>query len=446
MITRTQFLLALGIFAGPAGIAVGQTTGTIAVGHQGAAPEISASGNQVMITRGTVTVGGKPVSLASTATLVIQPADIVSVREEETTLPGALPHMWLGGNLRQVRTANAIPGSFITASLEVRMKDGAPLQRGKDYLVDDTWASIGRAPSSRASTDSIVLASYKYSLMRLDGIDVTSAGKTILVPGVPHLVCPAAPPVTTGALRLANIFRPYNSTTVEPWQIFPVGPPFEEPSHAEQVEMSRPVRRTLEKLRRGEAVTIVTWGDSVTVGGDASRPELAYANLFISRLRERFPSADIRHVNAGIGGTNTTQRLPGLEKEVLTHKPDLVTIEFVNDMSFPIPVLQENWNKALSQIKAAGAEAVVITPHFTGSFIAMGPLPRGGETRPQVAELKKLAAQNGVALADTSLRWAHLDIEGIPYVTLLYNGINHPNDFGHELFVKDLMNLFPREN
>src|SRR5690606_18362932 len=104
----------------------------------------------------------------------------------------------------------------------------------------------------------------------------------------------------------------------------------------EMTSNSKTVANALEKLRAGKQVTIVTWGDSVTVGGDTSKPELAYANLFITRLRERFPTADIKHINAGIGGTNTDGRLPALDQEVLSHKPDLVTIEFVNDMSIPV--------------------------------------------------------------------------------------------------------------
>lgn len=406
----------------------------------------AAEGSNIVVFPGTIVANGTTVTVSTTATLAVAPAETVAVKDEATTPPDQLPHMWQGGNLRQVRTANAISGSFMPESLKVRLEDGTLLQRDKDYLVDDTWASISRTPDGRITTGAQVYCSYEFSLMRLDGIDVAGDGTVQITTGTPHLVCPKPPPGAAGSVRIANVFRPYKSATVELWQIFPVSEPFAEPTREEQVAMSQPVRRTLQKLRNGEAVTIVTWGDSVTVGGDASRPELAYANLFISRLRERFPGAHITHVNAGIGGTNTSQRLPDLQKEVLAHDPDLVTIEFVNDMAIPVPDLRSNWNKALNQIKESGAEAVIITPHFTSSFIAMGPYPRGGETRPQVSALKALASENGVGLADTSQRWAHLEKEGIPYVTLLYNGINHPNDYGHELFVKDLVNLFPEKD
>ena len=47
-----------------------------------------------------------------------------------------------------------------------------------------------------------------------------------------------------------------------------------------------------------------------------------------------------------------------------------------------------------------------------------------------------------MALADASARWEHLWQEGLPYVTLLRNGINHPDDRGHSLFSEELIKCF----
>jgi hypothetical protein len=71
--------------------------------------------------------------------------------------------------------------------------------------------------------------------------------------------------------------------------------------------------------------------------------------------------------------------------------------------------------------------------------------PRGKETRSTVEVLRKVTAAEKVALADMSKRWEHLEAEGLPYTTLLVNGINHPDDRGHQLFVADLLTFFPKE-
>jgi len=395
----------------------------------------------IAIGPGSASINGLPVKLDTTTTLAIDPADSVPVKAEEVVLPASQSVKWMpGGHLEKCRTTNMIPGTLRGDSVAVKLLDGTSLLRDKDYSLDERWAKLSWIKGGALTTDTKVLVDYTHSLLRIDGIDLSADGKLRVVRGTPHLVCPVPPDVTSGSLRLVQVFRPYGSAAVEPWHVFVCGPAFKEPRPVE----SPSIAKALEKLRTGKPVTVVTWGDSVTVGGDTSKPELAYANLFITRLRERFPNASIKHVNAGIGGTNTDGRLPALDQEVLSYKPDLVTIEFVNDMSIPVEHVEKNWNEALTRIKAAGAEAIVITPHFTMPEFMGNQYPRGPEMRPGVPLLKKLAAQHEVGLADTSLRWEHLDVEGIPYITLLYNGINHPNDRGHEMFVKDLMLLFPK--
>jgi hypothetical protein len=67
---------------------------------------------------------------------------------------------------------------------------------------------------------------------------------------------------------------------------------------------------------------------------------------------------------------------------------------------------------------------------------------RETESRPYVIALKKFAQDKRLALADASARWEHLACEGIPYVILLKNSINHPDDRGHVLFAEELMKTF----
>jgi len=54
-----------------------------------------------------------------------------------------------------------------------------------------------------------------------------------------------------------------------------------------------------------------------------------------------------------------------------------------------------------------------------------------------------MAPTNKVGLADAARRWEHLWIEGQPYITWLYNAINHPDDRGHRLFVEELQKFLP---
>jgi lysophospholipase L1-like esterase len=281
-------------------------------------------------------------------------------------------------------------------------------------------------------------------MMRMDALCVSGDGKVSLIKGVADKAMPAPPKVPVGSATIAHVYLPHGCERIEARQVLPAGKPFPELDAAEIKQRGAQfVPKTLAKLQAGKPVTVVTWGDSVTAGGDASRPELRFADQFAIRLRERYPKADVRHVNAGIGATNTVMRMPKLQEEVLAHKPDLVTIEFVNDMMLKEEIVRQNWNSAIDQITSAGAEVIILTPHFVMPEMMGKNEPFGGETRPFIDWLRDVAAKRNVALADTSKRWEHLEAEGIPYITMLANGINHPDDRGHELFVKDLMSFFP---
>ena len=91
----------------------------------------------------------------------------------------------------------------------------------------------------------------------------------------------------------------------------------------------------LEKLSQGKEVVIAAIGGSITEGAGASKQEECYVSRFVDGLRTRYPEADIKFVNAGIGGTPSTLGVMRYERdvtEVLGQNPDLVLVEFaVND-------------------------------------------------------------------------------------------------------------------
>jgi lysophospholipase L1-like esterase len=389
---------------------------------------------------------GRVIQLAEPVDLAFDPPPPKTIADEPYVLKTEQPDRWLRGT--QLRSAVAggtpLPACLEPGSVVVKLADGTVAEPGKDYVIDEHWSSLGRVEGGRIAPDAEVKISYRLRQMRIDTIEVDPSGKVAVRQGTPAVTCPLPPPRTPGSTAWANVFMPYDATAdVKPWQIFEIGPPFPEPDEAEMQRRSKFVEKTLGKLRRGEPVTVVTWGDSVTAGGDASTPDKAFAPLFCTRLGERFPKSKVTHVNAGIGGSSTLGRLAAIQAEVLAHKPDLVTIEFINDMGLPEERVRENYRSAFEQIRAAGAEIILITPHFSMPPWMGHPHSRGKETRATVELLRAIAAEHNVGLADTSRRWEHLETEGLPYVTLLVNGINHPDDRGHELFVKDLMSFFP---
>jgi lysophospholipase L1-like esterase len=82
------------------------------------------------------------------------------------------------------------------------------------------------------------------------------------------------------------------------------------------------------KLARGEDVSVVFIGGSVTQGGR----EDGYVAQVGTWLKTQYPKSKISVANAGIGGTNSHYGNQRLDRDVLVYKPDLLIVEFaVND-------------------------------------------------------------------------------------------------------------------
>src|SRR5262249_45024391 len=128
---------------------------------------------------------------------------------------------------------------------------------------------------------------------------------------------------------------------------------------------------------------------------------------------------------------------------VIEPHPDLVIMEFVNDAYLTPPQVEEKYSALQKRFQAAGIEWIVMTPHFVRpDWMGVNTLRVETDPRPYVTGLRAFASRHNVALADASLRWGHLLKEGLPYITLLSNSINHPDDRGHRLYALALMELF----
>ena len=405
-------------------------------------------GMRLRVAPGRMDVDGQAVEVGEETVLELAPPRVVHVRDEAARLTDEEPQGYGKGTpLRGCQgPGSSVAGCLVPESLVIKADkgpEGRRLAEGTDWRADKTWGRVGRLPDGEIAADAVVYIDYDYSLMRLDTIAVRSDGAVVLRTGAEHKMIPQPTPVDQHALSLCNVFVPYHCRELSALHIYPVGPPFLAPAQEELERNTALIPASREKLSRGGEFTLLFWGDSVTCGGDVSRPELSFPRAFTTWLRDRFPQAHIKYVNAGTGGWNSNSKLPLFQQEVLDHRPDLVVIEFVNDMGMSRENIFRNYAEAVGRIRAIGGEVIILTPHFVRpDWMGAGTDMRTPETRAAVGHLREFAAEHNVALADASRRWAHLWIEGLPYITLLYNAINHPDDRGHWLFVEELQKFF----
>ena len=99
------------------------------------------------------------------------------------------------------------------------------------------------------------------------------------------------------------------------------------------------LHRAIDKAQKGEAVSIVYLGGSITEGAAAQpRTTKCYAYLSAQLFAEKFMAdpGKLQYHNAGISGTPSLLGITRCQQDVLAHQPDIVFVEFaVNDSTDP---------------------------------------------------------------------------------------------------------------
>jgi lysophospholipase L1-like esterase len=209
------------------------------------------------------------------------------------------------------------------------------------------------------------------------------------------------------------------------------------PKQASQVAL---LKKTRQKLRRGEKVKIVAFGDSITAGGDASEPSLIFWQRWAESLQRKYPRATIQAINGATGGDTTRNGIERLETKVISEKPDLVLIGFgMNDHNIPgFGTPLEEFGKNLTQMidrirEKTGAEIVL--------YSTFPPNPNwhyGSKNMEAYAQMTEtVAREKQCAFADVYRNWQTIAEKKKPE-DLLANNINHPNDFGHWMYFQVL--------
>ena len=369
---------------------------------------------------------------------------------------------WVKGyRLKQVRTQETTAkDSLVPESLVLRTgpeADAPLLQAGTDYMVDLEWGTVGWAGNAGAVTGRLAFASYTHGVSRIDSIFATAGGRINIREGELHITAPRPPALKKGEVLLANVWLPVRVARLTPDHLFPVletSYPVK-PARGGAVAKNR-IPNTYAKLLNGEPLAILAWGDSVTDGSFLPDPSDRWQEQFVRRLRERFPKASITLITEAWGGRNTDSyraEPPGsihnYREKVLAVKPDLIVSEFVNDGWMTSEQTHARYGVILEEIMGIGSEWIILTPHYilpawmgSGWVGAARQRDIDDDPRAYVKGLRTFADANNLALADASLRWGRLWRQGIPYMTLMLNAINHPDARGMRMFADSLMALF----
>jgi acyl-CoA thioesterase-1 len=195
-------------------------------------------------------------------------------------------------------------------------------------------------------------------------------------------------------------------------------------------------------------VNIVVHGHSVP-SGYFTTPVVnsldAYPHLLFVGLKQRFAYAVINVIVTAIGGENSEQGASRFESDVLCHKPDVVAIDYaLNDRALGLAAAERAWRSMVEVSLARGVRVILLTPTHDVMSLRRGEPVWAEELPKHAAQVRRLAAEYGIALADSDTAFNHYIANGGDLLDLLSH-INHPNRLGHELVARELLRWFPAQ-
>lgn len=210
---------------------------------------------------------------------------------------------------------------------------------------------------------------------------------------------------------------------------------------------------TKQKLAAGDPLDIFVFGDSISTGANCSKSlnlapfSASYPELFVEMLHKRFPKSEIRLKNESVGGQSSewgAHQVSKILRQAGNFKFDLNIIAWgMNDSTGKrsTKLYLRNIAKHVKLIKQKNPTAEFI---LVGSSLP-NPLWNGAhhDLLYAYAEgLRRMAVEgeSAIEFANVTQLWRDI-LERKNYYDLTGNGINHPNDFGHQLYAQVIATL-----
>ncbi len=198
----------------------------------------------------------------------------------------------------------------------------------------------------------------------------------------------------------------------------------------------------------GRAVRIIALGDSITRG---ARPKVTPTQIFPALTQAALREAGVRAQvhNVGIGSERTDLALERLERDVISQRPDIVTVMYGTNDSWVDKgktasrltgaEFEKNLREIVRRLRAATISVVLMTEPKFGEKN-----PRNGVDEDPNRRLaaymeftRKIARETGVVLVDNFARWDAAQNGGTLLQTWTTDGC-HPNVTGHAEMAREI--------
>jgi lysophospholipase L1-like esterase len=171
----------------------------------------------------------------------------------------------------------------------------------------------------------------------------------------------------------------------------------------------------------------------------------AYPHQLLVGLKERFRFAVINVIVTAIGGETSPQGAERFEREVLCHRPDVICLDYgLNDRRVGLEGAESAWRAMITAALARGTRLILLTPTHDVLTRRSGDPQWAAELPKHAAQIRRLAEEYGLALADSDAAFQRY-LQSGGHILDLLSHVNHPNQAGHALVTRELLRWFPAQ-
>jgi hypothetical protein len=190
------------------------------------------------------------------------------------------------------------------------------------------------------------------------------------------------------------------------------------------------------KLESGQPVSIVSYGNSITAGGEASSTEFRFQSVYGNYLKSVFPQANFKIDDVSIPGYSSKHGIEWWDTYIGKTSPDLVLVGWgMNDHNKggnSPEQFRKNLVKLVAMIKERkNAEVILYSAFPPNDNWHYG----SHSMELYAAATKQAALEANCAYVDVYSTWMKV-FKRKDQSSLLGNNINHPNNFGHWLYAQ----------
>lgn len=165
----------------------------------------------------------------------------------------------------------------------------------------------------------------------------------------------------------------------------------------------------------------------------------SYPYLVLKDIKSVYPLTVVNVINTSIGGENSESGLKRFEADVLTHKPDVLFIDYaLNDRGMGLERAKIAWEKMIRLALEKNIKVILLTPSPDQRVDIKDDLSILDQHANQI---KELAKSFQIGLIDTYALYKNKVKSGSNLVDYM-SQVNHPNEKGHQMITDEIMGYF----